>query len=97
MASLCHGYRSGCSRAEPGAALRCRGLDRILAILEGAIWAGDLNEQTSSKLAERFVQQGLLAADHDRRDLRQAIGDMNQRLRYAAGEYDSPPPVPLPP
>lgn len=32
------------------------------------------------------------------RDLRQAISDLNQRLRYAAGEYDSPPPpVPLPP
>lgn len=32
------------------------------------------------------------------RDLRQAISDLNQRLCYAAGEYDSPPPpVPLPP
>jgi hypothetical protein len=70
----------------------------VLAILEGAIWAGELNEQTTSKVAERFVQQGLLAADHDQRDLRQAINDMNQRLRYAAGEYDSPPPpIPLPP
>jgi hypothetical protein len=40
----------------------------------------------------------LLAADHDRRDLRQAINDMNHRLRYAAGEYDSPPlSIPLPP
>ena len=70
----------------------------VLAILEGAIWAGDLNEQTASKVAERFVQQGLLAADYDQRDLRQVINDMNQRLRYAAGEYDSPPPpIPLPP
>jgi hypothetical protein len=70
----------------------------VLAILEGAIWSGDLDERTVSKVAERFVQQGLLAADHDRRDLRQAINDMNQRLRYAAGEYDSPPSsIPLPP
>jgi hypothetical protein len=70
----------------------------VLAILEGAIWAGDLSEQVTSKVAERFVQQGLLAAHHDQRDLRQAINDMNHRLRYATGEYDSPPPpIPLPP
>jgi hypothetical protein len=69
----------------------------ILAILEGAIWADDLDEQTTRRIAERFVQRGLLAADHDQRDLRQAIGDMNQRLRYAAGEYGTPPPDPLPP
>lgn len=70
----------------------------VLAILEGVIWSGDLDARTTRKVAERFVEQGLLAADHDQRHLRQAIGDMNQRLRYAAGEYDSPPPpVPLPP
>jgi hypothetical protein len=70
----------------------------ILAVLEGVIWADSLDQRTTSKLAERFVQQGLLTADHDQRDLRQAIGDLNQRLRYAVGEYDSPPPsIPLPP
>jgi hypothetical protein len=70
----------------------------VLAILEGAIWAGDLGEQITGKVAERFVQQGLLTAGYDQRDLRQAINDMNHRLRYAAEEYDSPPsPIPLPP
>jgi len=70
----------------------------ILAILEGVIWGGSLDERTTGKVAERFVQQGLLAADHDQHGLRQAINDLNQRLRYAAGEYDSPPPsIPLPP
>jgi len=69
----------------------------VLAVLEGAIWSGDLDKRTASKVADRFVQQGLLAAGHDQRDLRQAINDMNQRVRYAAGEYDSPPPsIPLP-
>jgi hypothetical protein len=72
-------------------------LTGILAILEGVIWGGQLDEQTTSKVAERFVQQGLLAADYDQRDLRQAINDMNQRIRYAADEYDTPPSVPLPP
>jgi hypothetical protein len=70
----------------------------ILAILEGAVWAGQLDERTTGKVAERFVQQGLLGADHDQHDLRQAINDMNQRIRYAAGEYDTPPSsIPLPP
>ena len=70
----------------------------ILAILEGVIWGGQLDEQTTSKVAERFVQQGLLGADYDQRDLRQAISDMNQRIRYAAGEDNTPPSsVPLPP
>jgi hypothetical protein len=70
----------------------------ILAILEGVIWGGQLDEQITSKVAERFVQQGLLDADYDQPALRQAISDMNQRIRYAAGEYDTPPSsVPLPP
>ncbi len=70
----------------------------ILAILEGVIRAGQLDEGTTGKVAERFVREGLLGAGYDQRDLRQAINDMNQRIRYAAGEYDTPPsPVPLPP
>jgi hypothetical protein len=70
----------------------------VLAILEGAVWSGDLDKWTTTRVADRFAQQGLLAADHDERELRQAINDLNQRLRYAAGEYDSPPPpIPLPP
>jgi len=40
----------------------------------------------------------VLGADYDQRDLRQAINDMNQRIRYAADEYDTPPSsIPLPP
>ena len=63
----------------------------ILAVLDGAIWAGSFDEQTAAKVAERFAQEGLLAADYDQRDLRQALGDLNKRLRYAAGEYGSAP------
>src|ERR1700683_3221482 len=42
----------------------------ILAILEGAIWAERLDDGIMGKVAERFVQQGLLSADYDQRDLR---------------------------
>ena len=70
----------------------------ILAILEGAVWAGQLDEWTTGKVAERFAREGLLDADYDQHDLRQAINDMNQRIRYAVGEYDTPPAsIPLPP
>ncbi len=54
-----------------------------------ALWAGQLDEWTAGKVAERFVRQGL-GADYDQRDLRQAISDMNQRIRYAASEHDNP-------
>jgi hypothetical protein len=70
----------------------------ILAVLEGAIWAGSSGGQTAGKIAERLAREGLLAAGYSQRDLRQALADLNQRLRYAAGEYGSPPEsVPLPP
>ena len=73
-------------------------LTGILAILEGAIWTGQLDELITGKVAERFVREGLLGAGYDQLDLRQAINDMNQRIRYALGEYDTPPSsIPLPP
>jgi hypothetical protein len=63
----------------------------IVAVLDGVIWGGSLDEWTTSKVAERLVQQGLLTADHNRDDVHQALDDLNQRLRYAVGDYDSPP------
>jgi hypothetical protein len=98
MASLRHGYRSAAPVPNPVQHRDAEVLTGILAILEGAIWGSSLDARAADKIAERFVHQGLLAAGHDQRDLRQAIGDMNQRLRHATGEYNSPPPpVPLPP
>ena len=63
----------------------------ILAVLDGVIWGGRLDEWTTSKVAERLVQQGLLTADHNRNDVHQALDALNQRLRHAVGDYDSPP------
>ena len=63
----------------------------ILAILDGVIWGGSLDEWTTRKVAERLVQQGLLTADHNRNDVHQALDALNQRLRYAVGDYDSAP------
>jgi hypothetical protein len=49
------------------------------------------------RMARRLSRDGLLAADAGQRDLRQALNDLNHRLRYVLGEYDEPPvPRPLP-
>src|SRR5262249_54454219 len=61
----------------------------ILAVLDGVIWGGSLDEWMTSRVAERLVRQGLLAADHNRQDVHQVLNDLNQRLRYAVGENDS--------
>jgi hypothetical protein len=73
------------------AAPRRRGADGDPGGPGGCDLGWQLGEQTAGKVAERFAQEGLLAGHYDQRDLRQALGDLNQRLRYAAGEYDSPP------
>ena len=58
----------------------------ILAVLDGAIWGATLDEWTTSKVAECFARQRLLAADHNRNDVHQALDDLTQRLRDAVGE-----------
>jgi hypothetical protein len=63
----------------------------ILAVLDGVIWGGSLDEWTTNKVAERLVRHGLLASDPNRNDVHRAFDDLNQRLRYAVGDYESPP------
>jgi hypothetical protein len=59
--------------------------------------AGLLPEPTIARLRRRFEHAGLLPESADERVFRQAINDMNHRLRYALGEYADPPPqVPVP-
>lgn len=48
-------------------------------------------------LTRRLNRDGLLPSDATPRQMRQAVNDLNQRLRYVLGEYDEPPgstPVP---
>ncbi|GAA2370059.1 hypothetical protein GCM10010170_070910 [Dactylosporangium salmoneum] len=45
----------------------------------------------------RFVREGHLTQGAGDYELSQAVSDMNQRLRYALGEYDAPSqPIELP-
>ena len=69
----------------------------LLAVLEGFIWADKLPREFLDKVQARFVREGHLTQGAGAYELRQAVNDMNQRLRYAFGEYDAPPqPIELP-
>ena len=58
----------------------------VLAVLEGHLVAGDLDPRVIDRLSRRLVGPGAGAAE-----LRVALGNLNQRLRYALGEYDEAP------
>ncbi|MDQ7993689.1 MAG: hypothetical protein REI45_13550 [Propionicimonas sp.] len=67
-----------------------------LAVVEGEVWGGAGPERLIARLRQRFERVGLLSESDDERAFRQAVSDMNQRLRFALGEYADPPaPVPV--
>lgn len=68
----------------------------LLAVLEGELLVSgrDLDNNIpdwAQRLAARLTKHGLLPTEPSNRDLRQALNDLNHRLRYALGEYDEPP------
>lgn len=68
----------------------------ILANLENLAGATGLDHHAVQTLLTRLGRDGIAAPRSDddtadaRRNLRQALNDLNQQLRYALGEYDSP-------
>lgn len=66
----------------------------LLAELEGelmvAVQFGVDPPNDRDRYRKRFEMTGLLAPGGDERAFRQAINDMNQRLRYTIGEYSDP-------
>lgn len=68
-----------------------------LAVYEGELMIGQAPGSLTARFQDRLVQAGLLDVGSDERDLRQAINDLNHRLRYVLGEYPEPPgPRPVP-
>lgn len=66
----------------------------LLAILEGWIISGSLQDQTFFEhVRQRLVKNGHLTPEGGPAELGQALHDINQRLRFALGEYDTPPPA----
>lgn len=74
----------------------------LLATLEGELMAPDPAgtdhvPEWAEGFAGRLTRDGLLTAPAGNRELRQALDDLNHRLRYVLGEYDDPPePTPAP-
>ena len=69
----------------------------LLAVLEGEIWAGEVSPHLRDRIGHRLTGEALVGPSPAERRLRQAISDLNHRLRYALGEYDElPPPLPVP-
>jgi hypothetical protein len=68
------------------------GLIGVLALLEGEIWAGAVSPRLRDRIGHRLAREALVGSSPTERELRQAISDLNHRLRYALGEYDEPPP-----
>ena len=56
----------------------------LTAVLGGHLLAGDLDPHLVDHLARRLGTDGPP-------ELRLALGDLTERLRYALGEYDQPP------
>jgi hypothetical protein len=69
----------------------------VVAELEGQLMVDELPKHLTERLRDRFVRQGLLDVAGNARALRQAINDLNHRLRYGLGEYEEMPrPKPVP-
>jgi len=60
----------------------------VLALLEGHLINGDLAPHVVDRLSERLVGPGAGAAE-----LRVALANLNQRLRYVLGEHENPPAI----
>ncbi|TFC01652.1 hypothetical protein E3O42_09780 [Cryobacterium adonitolivorans] len=66
----------------------------VLASLEGLVLVAGLEDHAVQTLLRRLESDGIASPLGEGEDpgfhLRQALNDLNQQLRYALGEYDSP-------
>jgi hypothetical protein len=61
----------------------------ILAVLEGELLAGEASDDLVTRLASRLRSNGCMRSGLDERAaVRMALNDLNQRVRYALGEYE---------
>ena len=63
----------------------------VVAVLQGTIYTGEVSADAVVALSRRLVIRVGHQDEDVERQVRQALDDLAQRLRYAAGEYDVPP------
>src|SRR3954470_24880806 len=70
---------------------RCR-LIGVTAVLEGHLLAGELSAHLIDSLNRHLHRAGLVESDAGPTELRLTLANLTERVRYALGEYDEPPP-----
>jgi Regulator of ribonuclease activity B len=63
----------------------------VTAVLQGYLLIGELVPDLVDALNRRLHRAGLVGSDAGPAELRLALGDLTDRIRYALGEYDEPP------
>lgn len=63
----------------------------VLAVLEGDLMVDEVPDRLTDRIRDRFAREDLLRDGGNSRALRQAINDLNHRLRYGLGEYSEMP------
>jgi dsDNA-binding SOS-regulon protein len=63
----------------------------VSAVLQGHLLTGELSPHLAQALNRHLHQAGLVQSDAGRAELRLALANLTERLRYALGEYDEPP------
>jgi len=64
---------------------------RITAVLEGHLLGGESDPHLVEALTRHLHGAGLLEPGAGPAELRLALANLNQRIRYANGEHDAPP------
>ena len=59
----------------------------ILAVLEGELVGGEVSPHLAGRIRERLERVALVAPGGTACEVRQALDDLNQRLRSALGEH----------
>lgn len=63
----------------------------LLSTLEGEISLGQMDSQFVVALGDRLRRDGVRIGRNTEMAVRQALNDLNHRIRDALGEYDEPP------
>jgi hypothetical protein len=63
----------------------------VLATLNGEITVRGIDGHEFEMFRDRAVSDGMVSPGEGHYELRQALEDLTQRVRYALGEYEHPP------